>query len=144
MIILLGYKFWPNRRNTKERKFKSLNSYHLGYMVCCWEVKIGNKCSLFLFIDDVDKLLMFLGILGSIGEGMSSPLTMYVMSGAIDTFEQSDQSITNEVVDKVWIACLSVTCIFRHSYITLDLIFYIRFVLHNLLRRKMSHFWGNS
>lgn len=67
---------------------------------------------LFRFSDRVDKLLMFLGTLGSIGEGMSSPLTMYVTSGAIDAFGQSDQSIAREVVDEVWIA---IACIFRHS-----------------------------
>lgn len=76
---------------------------------------MGNKGGLFRFADAVDKLLMFLGVLGSIGEGLASPLTMYVTSGAIDAFGQSDQSIANEVVDKVWITCLSVPCIFRHS-----------------------------
>lgn len=61
---------------------------------------MGEK-GLFRFADSVDKLLMFLGILGSIGEGLASPLTMYVTSGAIDAFGTSDQSIAKEVVDKV-------------------------------------------
>ncbi|KAH6801900.1 ABC transporter family protein [Perilla frutescens var. frutescens] len=60
---------------------------------------MGGKGGLFRFADSVDKLLMFLGILGSVGEGLASPLTMYVTSGAIDAFASSDQSIENEVVN---------------------------------------------
>lgn len=74
---------------------------------------MGEKGGLFRFADSVDKLLMFVGILGSIGEGLASPLTMYVTSGAIDAFGASDQSIAKKVVDEVWIwmRCLFFTCI---------------------------------
>ncbi|XP_057811074.1 putative multidrug resistance protein [Salvia miltiorrhiza] len=61
---------------------------------------MGKKGGVFRFADGVDKLLMFLGVLGSVGEGLASPLTMYVTSGAIDAFGQFSRSIEREVVDK--------------------------------------------
>ncbi|KAI3452645.1 hypothetical protein Pfo_009309 [Paulownia fortunei] len=52
---------------------------------------------------------MFFGILASIGEGLASPLTMYVTSGAINAFGTADQSIiANEVVDEYGLRLLYV------------------------------------
>lgn len=51
--------------------------------------------------DSVDRLLMLIGTVAAIGEGLSSPVTMYMLSGAIDAFGSADQSISNGVVNKV-------------------------------------------
>ncbi|KAL0447196.1 UNVERIFIED_CONTAM: ABC transporter B family member 15 [Sesamum latifolium] len=69
---------------------------------------MGTKCGLFRFADGIDKLLMFVGALGSIGEGLAAPMTMYMLSGAIDAFGTADQSIANEVVDKYGLRLLYV------------------------------------
>ncbi|KAL2519630.1 ABC transporter B family member 15 [Abeliophyllum distichum] len=58
------------------------------------------KGGLFRCADSVDKLLMFLGILGSLGDSLSAPMTMFVLSGALDAFGSADQSIAKEVVNK--------------------------------------------
>ncbi|KAL1539289.1 ABC-type xenobiotic transporter [Salvia divinorum] len=50
--------------------------------------------------DRVDTLLMLIGTVAAIGEGLSSPVTMYMLSGAIDAFGSTDQSISNGVVNK--------------------------------------------
>ncbi|KAL0327315.1 UNVERIFIED_CONTAM: ABC transporter B family member 15 [Sesamum angustifolium] len=69
---------------------------------------MGTKYGLFRFADGIDKLLMFLGALGSIGEGLAAPMTMYMLSGAIDAFGTADQSIANEVVGKYGLRLLYV------------------------------------
>ncbi|KAL2547075.1 ABC transporter B family member 15 [Forsythia ovata] len=56
--------------------------------------------SLFRYADSVDKLLMLLGILGCLGDSLATSLTMYVLSGALDSFGTADQSIATEVVNK--------------------------------------------
>ncbi|CAA3031650.1 ABC transporter B family member 15-like [Olea europaea subsp. europaea] len=61
---------------------------------------MGSKGGLFRCADNVDKLLMFLGILGSLGDSLAAPMTMFVLSGALDAFGSADQSITKEVVNK--------------------------------------------
>lgn len=63
---------------------------------------MGNKKGGILrFADGVDKLLVLVGALGSIGEGMAVPLSLFTLSGAIDAFGTADQSIANDVVKKV-------------------------------------------
>ncbi|KAK4429751.1 putative multidrug resistance protein [Sesamum alatum] len=61
---------------------------------------MGRKGGLFRYADGIDKLLMLLGTLGSIGDGLMSPLNMFVLSGIIDEYATSSQSISNKVVDK--------------------------------------------
>ncbi|XP_075504716.1 ABC transporter B family member 15-like [Primulina tabacum] len=70
--------------------------------------KMGRKGGIFRFADGVDKLLMFLGILGSIAEGFASPITMYTLSGAIDEFGKADRAITNGAVNKYGLRLLYV------------------------------------
>lgn len=65
---------------------------------------------LFQFSDRIDKLLMFVGGLATIGEGLAAPLTLYVTSGSIDAFGSTGKFIGNEVVDKVRIARFSTEC----------------------------------
>ncbi|KAH6821526.1 ABC transporter family protein [Perilla frutescens var. hirtella] len=59
-----------------------------------------NKSGLFRCADSVDMLLMLIGTVGGIGEGLAPSLTMYVLSGAIDAFGTADQSIASDVVNK--------------------------------------------
>lgn len=60
------------------------------------------KTGLFRYADGVDKLLLLLGSLGSIGDGLTTPLTMVVLSGMINQYSVSDpDSFSNHVVDKV-------------------------------------------
>ncbi|KAG8365999.1 hypothetical protein BUALT_Bualt17G0030400 [Buddleja alternifolia] len=61
---------------------------------------MGSQGGLFRCADRIDKLLMLLGTLGSIGDGLMTPLNMYVLSGVIDEYATSNQSISNKVVDK--------------------------------------------
>ncbi|KAJ9169431.1 hypothetical protein P3X46_017631 [Hevea brasiliensis] len=62
------------------------------------------KGGLFHYADWIDKLLMFFGILGSMGDGLSTPLTMYTLSGVINDYATSESdtgiSLSIEVVDK--------------------------------------------
>lgn len=71
-------------------------------------LKMGSKGGLFRHADGIDKLLMLLGTLGSIGDGLMSPLNMFILSGVIDEFATSNGSISNKVVDKVWISLAKV------------------------------------
>lgn len=62
---------------------------------------MGSKGSLFKYADGVDKILMFFGVVGSIGDGLITPLVMVVLSGLIDSYGSEDISISNELVNKV-------------------------------------------
>ncbi|OVA20542.1 ABC transporter [Macleaya cordata] len=55
---------------------------------------------LFRFADRLDKWLLFFGILGSIGDGLMNPLTMVVLSGVITEYGNSDNNLSNQIVDK--------------------------------------------
>lgn len=63
----------------------------------------GARGGIFRYADSIDKLLMFLGTLGCIGDGLMVPLSMYILSGIIDDFGSAGISISTEVVDKVFI-----------------------------------------
>lgn len=65
---------------------------------------MGKKCGVFRYADGIDKLLMLVGTLGSIGDGLMSPLNMFILSGIIDDYATANHTITNDVVDKVWIS----------------------------------------
>ncbi|XP_038994067.1 ABC transporter B family member 15-like [Hibiscus syriacus] len=60
----------------------------------------GGGGGLFRYADGIDKLLLLFGTLGSIGDGMMSPVNMYILSGALNDYGSADQSFSNEVVDK--------------------------------------------
>ncbi|KAL1565234.1 ABC-type xenobiotic transporter [Salvia divinorum] len=61
---------------------------------------MGKKGGVFRYADGVDKLLMLVGTLGSIGDGLMSPLNMFILSGVIDNYATANHTITNDVVDK--------------------------------------------
>lgn len=64
--------------------------------------KIGEVgMGLFRYADKVDTLLLFFGTLGSIGDGLMSPLTMFVLSGVINDYGGSSLTFSNQIVDKV-------------------------------------------
>lgn len=68
------------------------------------------KNGLFRYADWVDKLLILMGSLGSIGDGITTPLTMIVLSGMINNYSASDSnSFSNHVVDRV-ISCFYIWC----------------------------------
>lgn len=60
---------------------------------------MGHKNSMFRYADGTDKLLMFFGTLGSIGDGLQNPLMMYVLSEVINSYGKGQ--VTNADVDKV-------------------------------------------
>lgn len=62
---------------------------------------MGSKPVLFSYTDGVDKLLLLFGTLGSIGDGLMTPLTMLVLSGLINDYSEGGFSIPNDIVDKV-------------------------------------------
>ena len=59
------------------------------------------KNSMFRYADGIDKFLMLLGTLGSIGDGLQNPLMMYILSDVINSYGSSNGSLTNDDVDKV-------------------------------------------
>ncbi|KAI5352185.1 hypothetical protein L3X38_005076 [Prunus dulcis] len=63
---------------------------------------MGKKGRLFKYADGVDKLLMVFGTLGSIGDGLMTPLTMLVLSRVINEYGGGEGTLTfsNAIVDK--------------------------------------------
>ncbi|KAH9708537.1 ABC transporter B family member 15 [Citrus sinensis] len=69
---------------------------------------MGTKGGLFRYADGKDKLLLAFGTVGSIGDGMMTPLTMYILSMVINELGTSDISISIEAVDKYAVRLLCV------------------------------------
>ncbi|KAL6196374.1 hypothetical protein ACLB2K_031989 [Fragaria x ananassa] len=61
---------------------------------------MGLKNSMFRYADGTDKLLMFFGTLGSIGDGLQNPLMMFILSEVINSYGSSSGALTNADVDK--------------------------------------------
>ncbi|XP_073279865.1 ABC transporter B family member 17-like [Primulina huaijiensis] len=61
---------------------------------------MGGKGGLFRYADGAEMSLMLIGTLGILGDGLMSPLNMFVLSGIIDEYGTANLSIANEVVDK--------------------------------------------
>lgn len=57
--------------------------------------------SMFRYADGVDKLLMFFGTLGSLGDGLQNPLMMYVLSDVINAYGDKNSILTKHIVNKV-------------------------------------------
>ncbi|KAL4340975.1 hypothetical protein GQ457_08G007230 [Hibiscus cannabinus] len=55
---------------------------------------------MFQYADGVDKLLMFVGTLASIGEGLQYPLTMLVLSKVINSYGDLNTKLSIDIVDK--------------------------------------------
>ncbi|XP_041011366.1 putative multidrug resistance protein [Juglans microcarpa x Juglans regia] len=62
---------------------------------------MGSIGHLFRYSDGLDKLLLIFGTLGSIGDGLMTPLTMLVLSGLINEYGGiSGISFSNDIVNK--------------------------------------------
>ncbi|CAK9150287.1 unnamed protein product [Ilex paraguariensis] len=61
---------------------------------------MGNKDGMFRYADTVDKLLMFFGTLGSIGDGLQIPLMMFVLSDVINNFGNLNDKVSTSSVNK--------------------------------------------
>ncbi|KAI3491269.1 hypothetical protein L1887_44402 [Cichorium endivia] len=61
---------------------------------------MAKKGGMFYYADGIDKLLLLFGTLGSIGDGLMSPLTMVILGGVIDEYGTGGVSISNDTVDK--------------------------------------------
>ena len=73
----------------------------LGFQSYTQQFDMKSKTGLFSYSDALDKLLMLFGTLGSIGDGLMTPLTMFILSGLINDFSEAGFDIPNEVIDKV-------------------------------------------
>lgn len=62
---------------------------------------MGGKDSMFRYADGTDKLLMLLGTLGSLGDGLQYPLTMLVLSHVINEYGSSTAVLSYDTVNKV-------------------------------------------
>lgn len=62
---------------------------------------MGRKGGIFSYTDQVDKLFMMLGALGSIGDGLMSLLTMLALSLTISDYGADYTSLPSQLVDKV-------------------------------------------
>ena len=62
---------------------------------------MGANDGMFRYADGLDKQLMFLGTLGSIGDGMQYPLMMFVLSKVINEYGNPNGKLSNDTVDKV-------------------------------------------
>ena len=62
---------------------------------------MATKDGMFRYADGVDKLLMLLGTLGSIGDGLQNPLTMLLLSKVINEYGNPNSTLSNDIVDKV-------------------------------------------
>lgn len=73
---------------------------------------MGKGKSMFQYADGVDKMLMLLGTIGCIGDGLQSALSMFILSDIINDYGGANNSVTNHIVDKVspW-PFLSVKCV---------------------------------
>jgi ATP-binding cassette subfamily B (MDR/TAP) protein 1 len=64
---------------------------------------MGNKGGFFRYADGFDKLLLFFGTLGCIGDGIQTPLTMLVLGDLIDDYARggSEHTVSIQNINKV-------------------------------------------
>nr|XP_043620752.1 putative multidrug resistance protein [Erigeron canadensis] len=58
------------------------------------------KDGIFRYANGFDKFLMFWGTIGSIGDGLQVPLTMFVLSGIINDYGNPNTPVTLSIVNK--------------------------------------------
>ncbi|CAI9088498.1 OLC1v1022834C1 [Oldenlandia corymbosa var. corymbosa] len=61
---------------------------------------MGTNNGMFRYADRVDKILMSLGTLGSMGDGLQIPLMMFVLSDAINSYANPNTPLSLDVVNK--------------------------------------------
>ncbi|WCJ37207.1 ABC transporter family protein [Euphorbia peplus] len=69
---------------------------------------MGGNDNMFRYADRTDKWLMLFGALGSIGDGLQYPLTMYVLSDVINEYGKPNASLSHDTVDKYTLRLLYV------------------------------------
>ncbi|KAK6922316.1 ABC transporter-like, ATP-binding domain [Dillenia turbinata] len=79
---------------------------------------MGSKGGLFHYADGVDKLVMLLGTLGGIGDGLMTPLTMFVLSEVINEYGEAMDSFSNQIVNKYALRLLYVAILVGLSAFT--------------------------
>lgn len=72
-------------------------------LACCAAKNMGNKGGFLRYADGVDKLLLFFGTLGCIGDGIQTPLTMLVLGSLIDDYARggSEHIVSIHNINKV-------------------------------------------
>ncbi|KAL9678380.1 hypothetical protein QQ045_016224 [Rhodiola kirilowii] len=68
----------------------------------------SSSAMVFRYVDAVDKLLVLFGTMGSIGEGLGTPVTLFIVSNIINEYGSIGTSISNEIVDKYALKLFSV------------------------------------
>ncbi|XP_009594378.1 putative multidrug resistance protein [Nicotiana tomentosiformis] len=70
----------------------------------------NNKGGMFRFADKTDKLLMFFGTLGSMGDGLQIPLMMFVLSEVINDYGNLSSSVSMHIVNKysLWLLYVAI------------------------------------
>lgn len=63
-------------------------------------VEMEKKEGMFSYADKRDKFLMIIGALGSIGDGIQTPLTMFVLSNVINDYGNANSTISFSSVNK--------------------------------------------
>ncbi|KAL5991245.1 hypothetical protein ACLOJK_012152 [Asimina triloba] len=76
----------------------------------------GSIFQLFRFADRVDKCLMLVGTIGCIGDGLMTPLTLWVMSSIINKYGASDADVSLDAVNKVRAAAAAALELLHSSY----------------------------
>ncbi|KAG9154519.1 hypothetical protein Leryth_014966 [Lithospermum erythrorhizon] len=66
------------------------------------KIKFGSFWTIFMHADGVDKLLMALGFIGAIGDGISMPLTLIITSKLMNKIgDTTTSSTTNNFIEKI-------------------------------------------
>ncbi|XP_048434899.1 ABC transporter B family member 15-like [Pyrus x bretschneideri] len=87
-------------------------------------MKVGSMRSIFMHADGVDRLLMILGLFGSLGDGFSTPLVLLITSKLMNNIGGSPTSaqdaflhnINKNAVALLYLACGSFVCCFLEGY----------------------------
>lgn len=74
---------------------------------------------LFSFADSLDVVLMILGTIGAVANGLSQPLMTLIFGNLINSFGTSDPSHVVKQVSKVHLFTLCLICRFLSFYFTL-------------------------
>ncbi|KAB2613956.1 ABC transporter B family member 15-like [Pyrus ussuriensis x Pyrus communis] len=87
-------------------------------------MKVGSMRSIFMHADGVDRLLMILGLFGSLGDGFSTPLVLLITSKLMNNIGGSPTSaqdaflhnINKNAVALLYLACGGFVCCFLEGY----------------------------
>lgn len=111
-------------------------------------VKVENQRvpfhKLLSFADRLDVILMIVGTIGAIANGLSQPLMTLIFGQLIDSFGSSDQSNVVKQVSKVRVSLFAMSCRCRSFLLlgfharSLDFLFIYYFILVTLTGLKIK------